>query len=413
MILKYILPALLFIQLASASLEAHDQTPGRLPETPIAIVGGTIHPVSGPPIERGTLVFDQGKITAIGENITVPANAQVIEAKDSHVYPGLFEPLSLIGLTEISAVRASNDYREVGSLNPNVSAHLSINPDSEIIPVTRSNGVLLTMTAPSGGLIAGQASVIQLDGWTYEEMTLKPNAVMIGSIRSDADAERLAEFFEKARRYLKAKQASPGIPHDVRLSALQPLLAGKQPLLIQADRWSDIVRAVTFAANEDIKLIIFGGYDAPKCAALLKKHEVPVILSAVHRTPASRDEPYDGAYTLPQTLLELEIPFCISGHERSNSWNVRNLPYHAGTAVAFGLSREEAIKAITLSPAKILGVDDRVGSLEVGKDATLIICDGNPLETTTNTTAAWIAGRPVDLNNKQKRLYEKYQRKYE
>lgn len=392
---------------------ASDQIPGSMPKGPVAIVGGTVHPISGPAIKQGILVFDQGKITAIGEKIKIPKNAQVIKAAGKHIYPGLFEPYSRIGLTEISSVRASDDYRESGSLNPNVKAHVSVDPDGEIIPVTRSNGVLLTMTAPAGGLISGQSAVLQLDGWTYEDMTVQARAGMIVSLDSEEEKERLEAFFDEARRYHQAQEAKSKILHDARLASMDRVLTGDQPIIIHADRANDITRAITFANDMKVKLVIFGGYDALQCCDLMKKYDIPVIISAIHRNPRRRDDPYDAAYSLAKRLQDAGIRFCISGYERSNSWNVRNLPYHAATAVAFGLSKEDAIRAITLSPAEILGVEKRVGSLDKGKDATLFVCDGNPLEAATQIQSAWIAGKPVDLSNKQTMLYEKYQQKYE
>lgn len=391
---------------------ASDQVPGAMSKGPVAIVGATIHPVSGPVINQGTILFEKGKITAVGKDIKVPAGATVIQAASKHVYPGLFEPYSRLGLTEISSVRASNDYREVGDLNPNALAHLSVNPDSEIIPVTRSNGVLLTMTTPTGGSIAGQSAVMQLDGWTYEDMTVKPNVAMIVSLHGDDHAKRLAEFFDQARQYSKAIAAGKKIAHDARLEGMGEVVAGKQPIIIQADHWEDITRAVSFARDEKLKLIILGGFEAPQCAALLKEYKVPVIISSIHRTPLRDDDPYDAAYTLPKRLADAGIAYCISGYARSNAWNVRNLPYHAATATGFGLSKEDALRSITLSPAEILGVADRVGSLEEGKDATLIITNGDPLETTTKIESAWVAGRPVDLSNKQTMLRDKYEEKY-
>ncbi|WDI41961.1 amidohydrolase family protein [Bremerella sp. P1] len=392
---------------------ASDQIPGAMPKGPVAIVGATIHPVSGPAIKQGVLVFEKGRITAVGDKVPVPKGAQVIKANGKHVYPGMFEPYSRIGLTEISSVRASNDYRESGSLNPNVKAHVSVDPDGEIIPVTRSNGVLLTMTAPAGGLISGQSAVLQLDGWTYEDMTVLPRAGMIISMDSQEEKERLAEFFDEARRYNQGQEAKSKILHDARLESMDKVLSGEQPIIIHADRANDITRAITFATEQEVKLVIFGGYDAPQCRELMKKYDIPVIVSAIHRNPRRRDDPYDAAYTLAKRLQDAGIRFCISGYERSNAWNVRNLPYHAATAVAFGLSKEEAMRAITLSPAEILGVADKVGSLEKGKDATLILCDGDPLEAATQIQSAWIAGKPVDLSNKQTMLYEKYQQKYQ
>ena len=282
---------------AVGMVSASDQVPGKMPEGPVAIVGATIHPVSGDAIKKGTILFENGKIVAVGKKVKVPKSAEVIQAEGKHVYPGLFEPYTRIGLTEYPAVRASNDYRETGTLNPNVKANVAVNPDSEIIPVTRSNGVLLALSAPSGGLLAGQGAVMQLDGWTYEDMTVHPRAVMVTSLRGERNRESLEEFFNEAKQYAAALKAGVDIRHDMRLEAMDAVLSGEQPIVIEADQWEDIVRAVNFAEKQKVKLIILGGYDAPKCAEVLKRAEVPVIISAVHRTPLHVDEPYDGAYT--------------------------------------------------------------------------------------------------------------------
>ena len=404
--------------------EASDILPGLPQERPVAIVGGTLHPVSSPEIEHGTLLFDKGKITAIGTDIDIPEGAEQIHADGLHVYPGLLEAHSRVGLTEVGAIRASHDYRETGSLNPNASAHVSVNPDSEIIPVTRSNGVLLALTAPSGGLIAGKAAVLQLDGWTCEDLTLREDAAMIVNWpwdKADEDESkpqkpkeipRLREFFSEARRYRTARDDGSDQRFDIRLEAMQPVLDRRIPLLVRADGLAEIRSAVAFAVEQNVRLIILGGYDAPMCADALRKHDVPVIVSAVHRNPLRRHDDYDTAYTLPRRLRDHRVRFCISGTDRSSTWNARNLPYHAGTAVAYGLSADDALRAVTLSPAEILGVADRVGSLEVGKDATLIVTSGSPLETTSQVHRAWIQGRHLNLDNKQRRLYRKYREKY-
>ncbi|MCA8996762.1 MAG: amidohydrolase family protein [Planctomycetaceae bacterium] len=400
------------MSILSASAFGSDQVPGRMPDGPVAIVGVTVHPISGPVIENGTILFEAGKITAVGNEVQVPDNAQTIKGKKLHAFPGLFEPYSRLGLVEINAVRASNDYNETGLLNPNVRANVSINPDSELFPVTRSNGVLFTMSVPSGGRIAGQGSILRLDGWTYEDMTVVPGATLVASIHDDDDVVQMRDFLEECRRYQHAREANSETRHDVRYESMIPVLEKTLPIIVHADRWEDINRVVAFARDEDLKLIVFGGYDAPDCAELLKKHKVPVILSSVHRKPLYRHESYDAAYTLPKRLADLGIPFAISGYERSSSYNVRNLPYHAATAAAFGLSEEQALRAITLSPAEILGVADRIGSLETGKEATLFLATGSPLEADTQIKRAWIAGKPVDLSNKQTMLYKKYQQKY-
>jgi len=412
---------------------AGPEIPGADPDGPIAIVGAAIHPVSSPSIKEGALLFDKGKIVAVGRDVPIPGQAKRIDGRGMHVYPALFNAYSNLGLTEIGAVRATRDYSEAGQINPNVKAEVAVNPDSELIPVARAGGLLLSLSAPSGGLISGTSAVLQLDGWTWEDMTLKtpvgmhvkwpkmPSAVNwprgeskeTESSKRDKTLDLIDRTFADARAYRKARRtASPrGVEQarDSRWEAMIPVLDGKLPLVIAADEIRQIQAAVAFAARQQVKLILLGGYDAPPCAALLKQHHVPVIVNRVYRLPLRRGDQYDAAYTLPARLRGAGIKYCIAC---SGASNIRNLPYHAATAAAFGLPRDEAVRAITLYPAEILGVADRVGSLEVGKDATLIIADGDPLETATHVVTAFIRGREVDLSNRHKRLWQKYQEKY-
>lgn len=408
---------------------ASDEIPGAAQKQPIALTGGTIVPVSRPEIEEGVLIFDEGRIVAVGpaDTVQIPDNARQIDYSGQRIYPGLFESHSQIGLIEVNAVRASNDRAETGWIKPNVRAHVAVNPDSELIPVTRANGVLLTLTEPSGGLVSGQAAVLQLDGWTYEDLTLKAGAALVvswpsvphqlekGSAASSSKSvEQLRTLLNDARAYRKARNAAPRIHGtDVRLEAVLPVLDRKMPLLVHADSLAVIQSAVSFAAQERLRLIIYGGYDAPLCAELLKKHNVSVIIAAAYRLPRRRSDAFDSGYTLASRLHDAGVRFCISGGATSRNSNARNLPYHAAVSVAYGLPHDVALRAITLSPAEILGVADRVGSLDVGKDATLFVATGDPLETPSNVTAAWIQGRAVDLSSRHVRLYEKYRTKYE
>jgi len=419
--------------LASAAgiASAHPHVPGAAQKQPVALTNATIHPVSGPTIEKGTLVFDGGRITALGKDVAPPAGAEVIDLKFQHVYPGLFEPLNDIGLVEINSVRATIDAQETGQLNPNVRAVVAVNPDSEIIPTTRANGILLTLAAPYGGLISGRSGVIQLDGWTWEDMALKPDAALhiqwpqpgggrrgrgasdeIPSAPNSPGAEILRQALADARAYAAARKADSRFPRDARWESLLDVLEGKLPVVVHADDLRQITAAVAFAKRENLKLILAGGYDATHCADLLKEHDIPVIVGGTYRLPQRRGDAYDASYTLPAELHKAGIKFCISACARFGASQARNLPYHAATAVAFGLPAEEALKAITLYPAQILGVADRVGSLEKGKDATLFVASGNALDTPTQVTKAWIRGRQVDLNDRHKSLYHKYERKY-
>ncbi len=417
---------------------AADEVPGPAQSKPIALVGGTVHTMHGRPIKNGTVVFDKGKIVAVGRNVKIPDGAQRVKVNGKHVYPALFDANTDMGLIEINAVRATRDYSEAGSVNPSAQSHVSVNPDSELIPVARANGVLLALTAPRGGLIAGRSAVIQLDGWTYEDMTLRagagmhvdwprmsPNAPWYPSTSStsaasarDAALKQLEKLFDDARAYWQARRAADKAKHkrsavDARFEAMVDVFERRVPLIVSADDLAEIQAAVAFANRQNVRLIIYGGYDAPHCAALLKEHGVSVIVAGTHRLPRRRDEGYDTAFTVPQRLRAADVTYCINGRFRFGAAMVRNLPYHAASAAAFGLPRDEAIKAITLYPAQVLGVADRVGSLKVGKDATLIVTDGDPLEITTHVKAAYVQGRAVQLTSRHTRLNEKYQKKYE
>lgn len=397
---------------------ASDAIPAPRQNGPVALVNGTIHPVSSAAIEGGTIVFANGKITAVGKDVDVPDNAETIDLAGKQVYPGLFEAMSDIGLIEIGAVRATIDKDEVGDVNPNVKAWVSVNPDSEVIPVTRSNGVLLAVTAPSGGLISGQAAVLQLDGWTWEDLTLKaPVGLIVNwpkiSKSNDTPHKKLDRLFEDAKAYAASREANPDAPTDLRYEALAPVLSRELPLIVEAEELEQIQSAVAFADKHRVKLVLYGGYDAPLCANLLKSRDVPVIVGGVYRLPRRRSDAYDRAYTIPEALRSAGVKFCISGANRFGSSNARNLPYHAATAAAYGLPADDALRSITLTPAEILGVADRVGSLDAGKDATLFVATGDPLETATQVTAAYVQGRKLDLTDRHKQLYQKYRTKYE
>jgi imidazolonepropionase-like amidohydrolase len=413
---------------------ASDQIPGAPQKKPVALVNGVLHTVSGPVIEAGTIVFDNGRITEMGPRMQPPPNADVIDLQGRHVYPGMIESHSQLGLTELSSTRATIDTSETGLLNPNVTAATAVNPDSELIPVTRANGVLVALSAPSGGLVSGKASLLQLDGWTSVDMTLQRESGLVinwpAAFRSSffgppgaggpgageaggSQVQELRNLFTDARAWAKARTASPETQrYDIRMASMQPVLAGKVPLIVAADEAEEIQAAVAFGVEQKLQVIIFGGYDAESCAELLRRYQVPVIVSAVHRDPRNDHDDYDAAYTLPERLRKAGIRFCISGSARSETWNTRNLPYQAATAAAYGLPRDEALKSVTLYPAQILGVADRLGSLEPGRDATIFVSTGDPLETDSQVTHAWIQGRVVDLSSRHTQLAGKYGEKF-
>lgn len=413
------------------TVAASPEVPGPKQKQAIAIVGATVHPISGESIDGGIVLFDQGKIVAIGKDVEIPDGAQRIDASGKHVFPGLFDAHTDMGLVEINSIRATIDNGETGSMNPNVKSWVSVNPDSEVIPVTRSNGVLLALSAPSGGFVAGRSAVLQLDGWTYEDLTVRSEIGMhvnwpaMRPSRRDVEQSAgepqnresplkpLREFWDKAQAYQKARKADAGRHSvDARLEAMLPVLEQRLPLIVTADDLRQIQSAVAFTVEKKVRLILHGGYDAAECAPLLKQHDIPVIVSGTYRLPQRDSDPYDAAYTLPDRLRKAGVKFCIASSGRFGASGVRNLPYHATTAVAFGLPADEALKAITLYPARILGVAERIGSLEVGRDATLFISTGNPLDTETQVESVFIQGRLVELNDRHKRLWKKYEEKY-
>jgi imidazolonepropionase-like amidohydrolase len=427
---------------------ASDEVPGAPQHGPVLLFGADVYTVSGDVIRGGQVLFDQGKIVAVAKDVQAPSDVKRVDVSGKRVYPGLFAAGNDLGLAEVRSVRGTIDAEEIGDLNPNARAEVAVNPDSELIPVARANGVLLNLTAPEGSVIPGTSAVIQLDGWTWEDLTLKaPVAVHLAwprmapatrsrrvregpeeqTKRRDEQLKALDRAFADARAYKAARktgrsgavngakgQAAAGraADFDARWEAMIPLLEGRVPLVVEADEIRQIEAAVAFAAREKVKLVIFGGYDAPACAELLKAHDVPVIVNGVHRLPMRADSPYDEPFTVPDRLREAGVKYCITLAHRFGGSDVRNLPYHAAAAAAYGLPADEALKAITLYPARILGVADRVGSIEPGRDATLIVTDGDVLEPATHVEQAFVQGRAVDLSSKHTRLWQKYREKY-
>ncbi len=427
----------IFIFFLSIAL-ASDQVPAPPQSNPVLLKNGTIHTVSHGSIEQGDLLFYQGKIIKIGEAISPPADTEIIHLNGKHVYPGFIAAVTSIGLMEIGAVKATVDYAEKGKLNPNVRANVSYNPDSEIIPITRSNGVLLANATPSSGLISGQSSLMMLDGWTWENATLKhptgmhlnwpkmglnlsPNAkTPIKKQKEDRqkNLEEIDELFRTVRAYARLRQTNPKMDTDfqgvdLRLESMIPFVTGEKPIFIHANEVRQIEAAVHWAIRQDINIVIIGGKDSWRLTDLLKNYKIPVIYESVLDLPQRRFEDYDQAYKTPLILKKAGIQFCISASGNAfETPHQRNLPYHAAMATAFGLTKEDAIRAITLSVAEILGVEKDVGSLEEGKDATLFITDGDPLDIRTTVIQCYIQGKKIDMGDRHKSLYEKYTKKY-
>ena len=408
-----------------------DQVPGPGQERPIALVGGTIHPVSGPAIPDGQILFDNGKIVEVGRQVNIPQGAEEIDASGKHVYPGFIAAHSIIGLTEVGAVRATWDYAEVGAINPNVRVERAYNPDSEHIPVARANGIALAHVVPQGGLLSGTSAVMMLDGWTWEDAVLEggvgvwlnwPNMVAIErpwieESRAEQEKEiqrnlrRLDETFDEAEAYHRARNAgSAELKTDLRWEGLEPVLEGRVPLFIRANHVSQITAAVNWIRRRGYRMVLVGGRDSWMATDLLKENDIPVIVGGIHTVPARRWEAYDAPFALPEKLRSAGVRFCLS--PTNSNYNLRNLPFEAGTAAAFGLPGDEALKAITIYPARILGIDHKVGSLEPGKDATLMVTSGDPLDIRSQVEQLFIQGRKVDLGSRHKTLYEKYSERH-
>jgi imidazolonepropionase-like amidohydrolase len=401
--------------------------------------GAAVHTMAGPEIENGSVLVRNGKITGVGKNIAAPKDVKIIDAKGLHVYPGLIDAGTEVGLLEIKAVRETLDLTELGLFNPQLVALTAVNPSSEHIPVTRANGITTVATLPRGQLISGQVSLIHLDGWTTEEMGLSRTAAlhlripfiqMIARPAADDDeaaeprpgaailpfatakqnfdkqTAELNEFFDRARRYKQAKEArDPDLRTDLKLEAMIPVLDGSRPVLTTAIREREIRDAIAFADKQKIKIILSESTEAYKVTKEIKDRDIPVILGPTLALPLNEDDPYDRSYTTPADLQKAGIRFAIGSFAASFS---RNLPYQAAQAVAFGLPHDDALRAITKNAAEIWGVGDRIGTIEEGKWADLMITDGDPLEAKTQIRRLFIKGKPVDLDNKHKQLYEKY-----
>jgi imidazolonepropionase-like amidohydrolase len=411
--------------LAAGTLQAQDA--GTL-----VIRGAKVFTLAGPPIENGTVVIRSGKIEAVGTNVNVPAGARVIEASGQHVYPGLFDAVTPLGLTEIGAVDVTNDRQELGLFNPHLLAATAVHPASEHLPVARANGITHTVATPQArpGGIGGQGSLINLDGWTVEEMLIQPSVGFVLSwptlqargfgfggfgapprpfreIKKEYDdrVKQLDDWMEAARRYERAVQAGNGVPRDLKLEALTKVTRRELPLLVQANSDRDIRSAMAWAEKQNVRIVILGAGQAWKVKEELAQKQIPVIVGPTQDLPDAEDGAYDEKYAQPAALHQAGVKFALSTFNSSDS---RTLPYEVGNAVPYGLPQEEAIKAITLYPAQILGVADKLGTVEPGKIANLIVTDGDPLMIQTTYKHVIINGNEVSLDNRHLELYEKY-----
>ena len=417
---------------APAALEAQVRMTVPPQAEAIALRGATIHTVTSGVIENGTILFEDGVITAIGTDIDIPDGARVVDATGKHIYPGLVDAYSTVGIAEIGAVDVSNDINELGDFNPNVRADVAVNAESRHIGTTRSAGVLTTLTTPEGGLVSGMSSAMALEGWSWEEMSMESAAALnvnwpnpnprrfrgfggFGPGQQGAppsyeeQVRQLKDFFGEARAYRDAVAAGEEVLSDSRYAAMMPVFAGDFPVVVAANGAAQINDAITWAKEEGLRIVIRGGADAIHVADRLVAEDIPVILTSTMAAPGRAYEGYDGAYSKPARLHEAGVRFAISGG--SGALYTNRLPFEAGVAVAFGLPEEEALKAVTINPALFLGLDDRIGSLEPGKQATFLITTGTPLDMTSDVEQAYIDGRELDMTDIQKFFFEKYMEK--
>jgi imidazolonepropionase-like amidohydrolase len=406
-----------------------------------AITHAKIFTLSGGTIDDGTLLIRDGKISSVGAAVEVPAGAQVIDAKGLQVYPGLFDPITQMGLSEISAVAATVDSTETGSFNPDVVAAEAILPSSEHIPVTRAAGITEVLAVPASGgfdssgdsgILGGQASAIHLAGWTISDMLLKKSVAAVlnwpeiqtqsfdfttftrkqkpyaeAKTEYEKQVSELTDWLDRARHYAVAlgHGGATDYQRDVKLEALVPVTRGEMPVLVFADRARDIRNAVEFCEKQKLKMILAGGTEAYKVKDLLRSKSIPVILRPTLSEPTDEDDPYDRPLTQPAELAAAGVKFAFGSFDNSFA---RRLGQQAANAVAYGLPYDEALKAVTLYPAQILGLSDQVGTLDSGKIANVIVTTGDPLELTTEVRYLFIKGQLTSLDNKHKRLSEKY-----
>ncbi len=408
-----------------------------------AIVGARIVTVSGATIENGTIVIQNGKIAAVGASVQIPSGAERIDGKGMSVFPGMIDAGTNMGLAEITlAVNGSVDLVEVGPMNANAKAIKGIHPHSAHVNVTRVNGITTVLSAPAGGLMPGQAAIINLNGSTPDEMAVVREYALVINFpriafgggfggfgggfggagqaadfneairRRDTQVEDLKKIFKSAETYLRAKDAytkDKSLPYpvtDQKLEALAPFIKGEKPIIFTADRERDIRGVAKFVTEMKVKGIIMGGQEAWKAADDLKMNNIPVIYTHIYSLPVREDDAYDYLFAAPSKMAASGVKFCISTGDTGPE--VRDLPYHAGLAGAYGLSKEDALKSVTLYAAEILGVGDKMGSLDVGKVANVVVADGELLEARTNIKYMFINGRLIPLTSRHTELFDSF-----
>lgn len=419
----------LYIALSTINLFA--QKPASVQEKSVLLTNATVHVGNGKVLNNAYVGFKNGVITSVGEGNAPAGFDEIINLEGKHVYPGFIAPNTTLGLREIDAVRATLDYAEVGNYNPNVRTQIAYNTDSKISPTLRFNGVLLAQITPRGGVISGTSSVMELEGWNWEDATLKADDGIHmnwprmyrntgwwaepGPSEKNNEQEKAVQeiksFFKEAKAYSELKTVKE---KNLKYDALKGLFDGTKRLYVSANTAKEILEVIHFKKEFDIAHVaIVGGTDAWLVTDALKENKIAVILNRVHSLPERTDEPIDLPFQLPYLLQKAGVLFCLNHDGDMEVMGTRNLPFNAGTAAAYGLSKEEALASITLNAAKILGIDNMVGSIEVGKHATLFVSTGDALDMKSNNLEhAFIRGKKLDLDNHQKQLYEKYKEKY-
>lgn len=421
--------ALIFLLLPVLLPAQYVPTPAPAQSQPILLQNATIHTGTGQ-VVTGDVFFDGGKLITVGQGQAPSEGTLRINCAGKHIYPGIIAPATQIGLDEIEAVRSTDDRQEAGNINPNTRSIIAYNTDSRVTPTLRSNGILMAQVAPAGGLLSGTSSIVQLDAWNWEDAAylmddgvhLKWPTMRLRSAwwappaekqkkRLKKTLETLEKAMTDARGYLLGKEKGRIDKTDLRWEAMVPILKKEKPLFIHAETEQQINAALEFMLRQDVRMVLVGGQDAWLLSTQLKELNIPVILHKPQSLPRTEDDHVDISYKRARMLHEAGVLVALS---MEDFWNQRNLPFQAGTAAAYGVPKEEALKMITLNTAKILGIADRTGSLEAGKDATLLIVSGDLLDMrTSNVEMAFIQGRQIDLGNKQKDLYTKFKKKYE
>jgi len=399
----------------------------------ILIKNATIVPVIGDRIEQGQLLIQDGKIVGLGKNLTAPEGALVIDAAGQFVYPGFIDAYSHFGLSEIGAIPSTTDVRELGKENPELRVIWAINPGSVHFGTGRVNGTTTALVAPAGGTFPGLSALVKMEGWTAQGMAVKEVATSLINFpmsprstgaegasqqqESKIDVtsklvDKIKDYLKEARYYLKLKKDAAADPKltppqpNPKYEALAPVLDGSLPVIISVEKAKDIELAIKFAQDEKIKTIFRGCGQGFKVADKIKKSGIPVIIDSLYVGPSDPEDGYDAPWRNVAELAKAGITLCFSSGDDTAAG--KDMPYHAARAVAYGLDHDEAIKALTINPARVFGVDKRLGSLEVGKDADLFITTGDPLDPKSEVKHLFIGGRHTDMKNYWDNLYEKY-----